>query len=131
MKYLLFILAFLPFFAKSQSQDTVKIPMVAAKQIVKDLLSGDSSKAELKLSTETINLLNQKILFKDSIISSHIQKGIMYEERIKNEQDKFFTQGIWVKSLERQNKKLKSKLTFGKITFVAVLAGFSYLYIKK
>ena len=33
----------------------------------------------------------------------------MYEERIKNEQLKFDAQGLWVKDLQKQNKKLKVK----------------------
>jgi hypothetical protein len=56
----------LPLVGKAQ-QDTIKIPTPVAKLIVKDLVSGDSAKAELKLVTTQINLLNQKISLKDSI----------------------------------------------------------------
>ena len=51
MKYILIILAFLPIFGYAQ-QDTIKIPAPVAKLIVKDLVSGDSAKAELKLCNE-------------------------------------------------------------------------------
>ena len=57
MKYFLIILAFLPLFGNAQTQDTVKIPVNIAKQIVKDLVSGDSAKAELKLCNENVTLL--------------------------------------------------------------------------
>ncbi len=130
MKYIIFILLFLPLFGYSQ-QDTIKIPSPVAKQIVKDLISGDSAKAELLLCNENVNLLKQKITFKDSIISSHIQKGILYEERIKNEQQKFEVQGIYVKSLERDLKKIKVKFLFTKITLVSIIGGLTYFYIKK
>lgn len=131
MKYILIILAFLPLFSKAQTQDTIRIPAPIAKLIVKDLVSGDSAKAELKLSTITISLLESKVTLKDSIISGHVQKGIMYEERIQNEQLKFDAQGLWVKDLQKQNKKLKAKLTFTKIVGAAVAGTLTYLYITK
>ena len=131
MKYILIILAFLPLFGKAQTQDTIRIPAPIAKLIVKDLILGDSAKAELKLSTITISLLESKITLKDSIILGHVQKGIMYEERIKNEQLKFNAQGLWVKDLQKQNKKLKVKLTFTKIVGAAVAGTLTYLYITK
>ena len=129
MKYFLIILTFLPLFGNAQ--DTIKIPTPVAKQIVKDLVSGDSAKAELKLCNENVTLLEKKIVLKDSIISGHIQKGIMYEDRIKNEQLKFDAQNLWVKELKKQNKKLKVKLRFIQITGTAIVGGLTYLYLTK
>jgi len=130
MKYILIILAFLPLFAKAQ-QDTIKLPAYVAKQIVKDLVSGDSAKAELKLCSDNVTLLTQKITLKDSIISGHEQKGILYEQRIKNEQLKFDAQALWVKDLQKQNKKLKVKLRFLQVTGTAIVGGLTYLYFTK
>jgi len=120
----------LPILSNAQ-QDTVHIPSYVARQIVKDLVSGDSAKAELKLCAENVTLLEKKVTLKDSIILGHVQKDILYERRIKNEQTKFDTQGLWVKTLQKQNKKLKSKLTFLKITGVAIIGGLTYLYLTK
>jgi len=128
MKYL-FILLFLPLFGKSQ--DTIHIPTPVAKQIAKDLVSGDSAKAVLELTKEQLTLTESKVILKDSIISNHVQKGIMYEERIKNEQLKFDTQGKWVDELRKQNKNLKVKLVFTKITLSAIAGGLTYLYFTK
>jgi 4-amino-4-deoxy-L-arabinose transferase-like glycosyltransferase len=128
MKYL-FILLFLPLFGKSQ--DTIHIPYPVAKQIATELVSCDSAKAILELTKEQLTLTEQKVVLKDSIISNHVQKGIAYEERIKNEQLKFDTQGKWVDQLRKQNKKLKVKLLFTKITFGAIIGGLTYLYITK
>lgn len=119
----------LPILAKSQ--DTVKIPYPVAKQITKDLISGDSAKAELSLCTERVTLLEQKVSLKDSTITGHIQKGTLYEERIKNEQLKFDTQKIYIGELEKKNKKLKVKLLATKISLGAIIAGIGYLYIVK
>jgi len=130
MKYVLIILAFLPLFANAQ-QDTIKLPLPVAKQIVKDLISGDSAKAELKLCNENVTLLEKKVILKDSIISGHVQKGIMYEDRIKNEQLKFDAQQKWIEQLRKDNKKLKVKLRFIQITGTAIVGGLAYLYITK
>ena len=143
MKYL-FILLFLPLFGKSQRighydslgnvtyyvEDTIKLPYSVAKQVAKDLVSGDSAKAILEVTKEQLTLTESKVVLKDSIISNYVQKGIMYEERIKNEQLKFETQGKWVDELRKQNKKLKVKLVFTKITLSGIIGGLTYLYIK-
>jgi len=146
MKYILIILiSLLPVLAKSQRivnydslgnatyyvQDTIKLPYSVAKQIAKDLVSCDSAKAILQLTKEQLTLTENKVTLKDSIIAGHVQKGIMYEERIKNEQLKFDTQGKFVKILQKQNKKLKVKLVFTKITLSAIIGGLTYLYITK
>jgi len=130
MKYILIMLAFLPLFGNAQ-QDTVKIPVHIAKQIVKDLVSGDSAKAELSLCNENVTLLEKKVVLKDSIISGHVQKGILYEDRIKNEQLKFDAQQKWVDQLRKDNKKLKTKLVFTKILGTAIIGGLGYLYFTK
>ena len=131
MKYVLIILAFLPLFGNAQSQDTVKIPVHVAKQIVKDLVSGDSAKAELKLCNENVTLLEKKVILKDSIISGHKQQLVLCEERVINEVKKFDAQGLWVKQLQKENKKLKVKLRFIQITGTAIVGGLTYLYITK
>jgi hypothetical protein len=130
MKYILLVLTLFPLLASAQ-QDTIKLPVPIAKAIVKDLISGDSAKAELELANQQIVLLNQKAILKDSIISGHVQKGILYEERIKNEQLKFNTQNSWVKDLERQNKNLKVKLKFVQLTRLAIIGGLTYLYLRR
>jgi len=145
MKYLLTILLIsLSFISKAQrmptydslgnvtyyTEDTIKLPYSVAKQVAKDLVSGDSAKAVLELTKEQLILTESKLVLKDSIISNHVQKGIMYEERIKNEQLKFETQGKWVDQLRKQNKNLKVKLVFTKITLSAIVGGLTYLYFK-
>jgi hypothetical protein len=130
MKYILIILiSLLPVLAKSQ--DTIKIPTQVAKQIAKELVSCDSLKAIHELTKEQLTLTESKVILKDSIISNHVQKGIMYEERIKNEQLKFETQGKWVDELRKQNKRPKVKLVFTKITLSSIIGGLTYLYFTK
>jgi hypothetical protein len=131
MKYFIIILAFLPLLGNAQTQDTVKIPVHVAKQIVKDLVSGDSAKAELKLTNEHVTLLESKIVLKDSIISGHKQQLVLCDERVMNEVKKFDAQGLWVKQLQKENKKLKVKMRFIQITGTAIVGGLTYLYFTK
>ena len=144
MKKLLFILLFCPLFTLAQSpsydmngnvtyykQDTIKLPVLVAKQVVKDLVSYDSLKAVHTLTIQQLTLTEQKVAVQDKIISSHVEKGIMYEQRIKNEQEKFVVQGKWIEDLRKQNKRLKVKLRFIQITGVAVGGLLTYLYITK
>jgi hypothetical protein len=129
MKYILILITL--FSLSASAQDTIKIPTPIAKQIAKDLVKCDGIKEELVLANQQINLLTRKIILKDSIITNHEQKGIMYEDRILNEQLRFDTQAKWVKDLQKQNKKTKAKLTFTKITLTSAIAGLTYLYITK
>ena len=41
-----------------------------AKLVIKDLITGDGAKEELVLTTDKINLLEQKIVLKDSVINN-------------------------------------------------------------
>jgi len=145
MKNLLILIALLfPFLTMSQipsydkngnvtyyRQDTTKIPTPTAKAIVKELISCDSLKAIHQLTEEQLVLTETKVSIKDQIIESHVQKATLYEERIKTEQQKFDVQKQWVEDLRKENKKLKAKLLFTKITMGAIIGGITYLFITK
>lgn len=127
----LFTILLLTLATIAKSQDTVKIPTPIAKQIARELVGCDSTKAILELTKEQLTLTESKIVLKDSIISGHIQKGIMYEKRIKNEQLKYDIRERYIGILEKNNKKLKVKLAFTKITLGGVIGGLTYLYFTK
>jgi len=113
------------------TEDTIHLPYSVAKKIAKELVGCDSTKAILELTKEQLTLTEQKVTLKDSVIAQRIKKGEIYEDRIKNEQLKFDMQGKWVDQLRKQNKKLKVKLLFTKITLSAIIGGLTYLYITK
>jgi len=130
MKYLLIILiSLLPIVVKSQDT-SIKMSTSTARRVAKDLVICDSTKAMLEVTKEQLSLTEQKVVLKDSIISNHINKGIIYETRIQNEQDKFKIQGMWVEDLRKQNKKLKANLTFTKIVLSVALGGLILLSAK-
>jgi hypothetical protein len=128
MKYILALLFCLPLLVKSQ--DTIKIPTPIAKQIARDLVSCDSIKALHTLTIEELILTQDKLILKDNIISNYVDKGVMYEERIQNEQSKFKVQGMWVDDLRKENKKLKVKVLYTKISMGAIIGFLGYLLIK-
>jgi hypothetical protein len=128
MKYILTLLLCLPLLVKSQ--DTIKIPTPIAKQIARDLVSCDSIKALHTLTIEELILTQGKLILKDNIISNYVDKGIMYEERIQNEQSKFKVQELWVDDLRKENKKLKVKVLYTKISMGAIIGFLGYLLIK-
>ena len=128
MKYILTLLLCLPLLVKSQ--DTIKIPTPIAKQIAKDLVSCDSIKELHTLTIEELMLTQGKLILKDNIISNYVDKGIMYEERIQNEQSKFKVQELWVDDLRKENKKLKVKVLYTKISMGAIIGFLGYLLIK-
>jgi CRISPR/Cas system CMR subunit Cmr4 (Cas7 group RAMP superfamily) len=130
MKYLLIILiSLLPLAVKSQDT-SIKMSTSTARKVAKDLVICDSTKAILEVTKEQLSLTEQKVVLKDSIISNHVNKGIMYETRIQNEQDKFKIQGLWVEDLRKENKKLKVKVLYTKISMGAIIGFLGYLFIK-
>ena len=128
MKYILTLLFCLPLLVKSQ--DTIKIPTPIAKQIARDLVSCDSIKALHALTIKELILTQDKLILKDNIISNYVDKGIMYEERIQNEQSKFKVQELWVDDLRKENKKLKVKVLYTKISMSAIIGFLGYLLLK-
>jgi hypothetical protein len=130
MKQLLIILAFiLPVIVKSQ--DTIKIPTPVAKTIAKELVSCDSTKAILALTKEQLTLTENKVVLKDSIISSYIKKENVYKQVITNQEQKFELQGQWVNELRKQNKVLKTKLTFTRVISIVFVGLITYIYARK
>lgn len=127
----LFVLTALLISVSIQAQDTIKIPAPVAKQIVLDLVSGDSAKAELGLVQQQLTLTNKVVVLKDSIISGYIQKCDIYDQRITNEQSKFKVQDQYASQLEKSVKKLKAKLTITKIVSIAITGFLGYAYLTK
>jgi hypothetical protein len=129
MKQLLTILL-LALAITSKSQDTIKIPVPAARQIAKDLAICDSVKAVHELTKAQLLLTEDKVILKDSVISSFKNKCIIYDTMLANEKEKFNVQGEWVKDLRKENKKLKVKVLYTKISMSAIIAFLGYLLIK-
>lgn len=127
----LIFMAFATICLVSKSQDTIKLPAPIAKRIAKDLVSFDSAKAILAITKEELALTQESLLFKDSIIFNLVQKGNLYEERIKNEKLKFDTQGLFLSDLQKEKRKLRHRLALTNISASAIIGLLLYLYITK
>jgi hypothetical protein len=119
------VLASLNVSAQKQQEDTIKIPFHAAKQIAKDLVVGDSTKAVLLQTKKELDLTNQANLHKDTIITSLKTKDEYYEDRLRQKDVKFTIEETYANQLAHQNKILKHILKgtlLGASTLIIILS---------
>lgn len=97
-------------------------PIPVVKLIVKDLLSGDSAKAQLKLTNQQLEETKKVIVLKDSIINKLETKNSNYEIIVKSERDKFEILDEQLRTTQKELRKeiIKSKI-FKSLTSVATL----------
>lgn len=98
--------------AQIKKDSNISMPVSTARQIAKDLVSGDSAKAVLIQTNKQVGILMKVISDKDSINVRNEQKEVLYQGMLKNDTLKFNTQGIYVGKLEKSNKNLKASKTF-------------------
>lgn len=98
---------------------------------MKDLLSGDSAKAQLKLVEREVVELNNKIVLKDSVINTLRLKEDNYVTIINSEKEKFKIVESYSKKLEWDLKKEKVKNKFKSILGTAVIGVLTFFIIQK
>lgn len=130
MKHLVVVLL-LGFSTVVQAQDTIKLPTRIAKQIVKELVDCDSLKAVHQLSIQQLMLTENKVSIQDSIITVYKQRSSDYAKQINAEQQKTDLWQGQFKIITKKYKKLKTNLTFTRISLVGIIGFLSYLYIMK
>ena len=121
--------------AFSQSAtDTLPVkcfPIPVVRLIVKDLLSGDSAKAELKLANQHIVVIEDKVKLKDSIIVIMDIKEKNYLKIIDSERQKFGIMENYSKTLEKDLRRERVKNKFTKLVSGAGLAVLGFFLIVK
>ena len=98
--------------AFSQIDTTSKnkcFPIPIVRLVVKDLLSGDSAKALLKLTEEQLDSTIRKTYVQDSIIGVYKEKEKNFDTIISFERDKFSTLQSYTNRIEFELKKEKTK----------------------
>lgn len=105
------------------------IPVV--RLIMKDLISGDSAKVQLKLSEKELIETEKKISLKDSVINTLRLKEVNYQTLIDSEKEKFDLMEDYSKKLEKDLKNEKVKNKFKSILGTAVIAVLTYFLITK
>ena len=119
-------------FSQTDTSSNVKcFPIPVVKQIMKDVISGDSAKAQLKLSENQVIELENKVSLKDSVISTLRMKESNYLTIIDAEKQKFQIQENYTKRLEWDLKKEKVKNKFKSILGTGVIAVLTFFIITK
>lgn len=117
-------------FSQTGTNNQVKcFPVPVVKQIMKDLLSGDEAKAQLKLSDSLLILTEKKVQIQDSIINGMKLKEENYSAQIESEKQKLVISENYTKQLEKDLKKEKVKNKFTSILSVAVISALTTLLI--
>ena len=94
---------------------TIQLKRPIVKLVIKDLIKGDGAKEELSLSIGKINLLEQKVILKDSVIKNlNFQIG-NFESIMLTKSDQLSLSQELSKRLQNDLKKqkLKTKLMGG------------------
>ena len=83
--------------------------------MIKDLITGDGAKEELSLSASKINLLEQKVVLKDSVITNLNTKIENFNSILNSKKDQLSLSQELSKKLQSdlKNQKLKTKLMGG------------------
>ena len=98
---------------------------------MKDVLSGDSAKAQLKLTEQQLVETEKKVILKDSVINTLRLKEENYQNIIDSEKQKFEIMEKYSKKLEFDLKKEKVKGRFKSIISTGIIVVLGFLIINK
>jgi hypothetical protein len=90
-------------------QPTKCFPIPVVKLIAKDLLSGDSAKAQLVLVEQQLTETENKVVMKDSVITLLREKEVNYQTIITTQDQKYSTLESHTIEVEKDLKKEKVK----------------------
>jgi hypothetical protein len=94
-------------------------------------LSGDSAKAQLKLTEQQLAETEKILEKKDSIISTMRLNEENYNTIIESQNQKYLTLESHTKQVESDLKKLKVKYKFTSILSYAIMGTLTYFLITK
>jgi hypothetical protein len=117
-------------FSQSATDSTsIQLKKLTARLVIKDLIKGDGAKQELVLYKEKTTLLEQKIVLKDSIISTLNSKVSNFELMVDTQKQQLVLSQELSDRLQSDLKKqkIKTKLTGG-IGVLAAIATFLILH---
>jgi hypothetical protein len=116
-------------FSQSATDSTsIQLKKPTARLVIKDLIKGDGAKQELVLYKEKTTLLEQKIVLKDSIISTLNSKVNNFELMVDTQKQQLVLSQELSDRLQSDLKKqkIKTKLTGG-IGILAAITTFLIL----
>jgi 6-phosphogluconate dehydrogenase len=98
---------------------------------MKDIVSGDAAKEQLKLTESQLSETEKKVVLKDSVIYTLRLKEANYITMVDAEKQKFQIMESYSKKLEWDLKKEKVKGKFRSILGTGVIAVLTVLLITK
>lgn len=127
----LLILSLTVFSQTDTNTNTKTFPIPVVRLIMKDLLSGDSAKAQLKLTEQQLIETEKKVQIKDSVIITLRAKEDNYLSVIQSEREKYKIVEDFSKQLQSELKKEKVKNKFKSIVGTATIAVLGFFLIVK
>lgn len=126
-------LSFVSFSQKTPKVDTTEIcfPYHVGQKILLDLNECDETKKLYEISKKEINLLNNKVSEKDSIISDLKEDIQLCDTIVEKTKQKFEIVDEENKNLRGEITKLKVKNTIFNIVGGAIIGGLTYIVIFK
>jgi hypothetical protein len=112
-------------------QPVKSFPIPVVKLIIKDLISGDMAKVELKLTEQQLRETENKVSLKDSIIGSMRLKELGYTQIIGDQNQKFGVLEDYTKKVEFNLKKEKFKSKFKSILGGAAITALTVFLVTK
>tara|TARA_R110000796_G_scaffold100180_2_gene208805 strand:+ start:1133 stop:1546 length:414 start_codon:yes stop_codon:yes gene_type:complete len=119
----LIMMSFTSFSQTVTDSTSIQLKKPVVKLVIKDLIKGDGAKQKVVLFGDKINLLEQKVVLKDSIILNLNGKISNFNSILSTKSDQLSLSEKLSKQLQLDLKKsqLKNKLTAG-AGIVAVIA---------
>ena len=127
----LLMLSLTVFSQTDTNTNTKTFPLPVVRLIMKDLLSGDSAKAQLKLTEQQLLETEKKVSLKDSVIITLRSKEENYLSTIQAEREKYKIVEDFSKQLQSELKKEKVKNKFKSIVGTAAIAVLGFFLIIK
>ena len=108
----LMMTSFISFSQNDTDTLSIRLEKPVAKLVIKDLITGDEAKEELGLSVKKFQLLEQKVVLKDSVISNLNDQITNFNSMILTKNDQLSLSEELSKKLKKdlQKQKLKTKL---------------------
>ena len=117
----LIVLLLVSFKSFSQNDTIVSLKEPVAKLVIKDLVSYDGLKIELKETVELLTLEQKKVVLKDSVIGTLNTKVLNLQDIIGKKDEQFSLEREKSKQLEKELKGQRRKTFLYKVgTYVGV-----------
>jgi len=96
-------------FSQTDTERSIRLKVPIAKLVIKDLVIGDGAKEELSLLNNKLNLLETKIVLKDSIIFNLNESVMNFENILHTKSDQLAISRELSDRLQSDLKKQKAR----------------------